>query len=230
MSNSTQQSHAVSGTVIRSAKIFKGLSDEAVDRLGAAAAIKYLKRHATVFYDGDKSQSVFIIMSGRMHVLNSEADGKEFIISQMGPGELFGEMGLIDGSLRSATVVAAEPSTLVEISSQAFLACLEQNPDVAVAVTKSVAERLRKATTTVKNLALGNVEQRIRVLLENISIADGSSRRVPYKITQTDIAKMVGASREMVTRIMGQLTEAGAIAHDEQGMLLLLDPPQPGKL
>ena len=229
MSNSPQQAHAVSGTVIRSAKVFKGLSDDAVDRLGAAATIKYLKRHTTVFYDGDKSQSVFIIMAGRMHVLNSETDGKEFIISQMGPGELFGEMGLIDGSLRSATVVAAEPSTLVEISSQAFLACLEQNPDVAVAVTKSVAERLRKATTTVKNLALGNVEQRIRVLLENISIADGPSRRVPYKITQSDIAKMVGASREMVTRIMGQLVEAGAIAHDQQGMLLLLDLPPPGK-
>ena len=222
MSKSKQIAHGVSGTVIRSAGIFKGLSDELAEKLGAEATIKYLKRHETVFYDGDKSQSVFIIMSGRMHVMNAEADGKEFIISQMGPGELFGEMGLIDGALRSATVVAAEPSAIVEIGSHAFLDCLNQCPDVAIAVTKSVAERLRKATTTVKNLALGNVEQRIRILLENISIAEGSTRRVPYKITQTDIAKMVGASREMVTRLMGQMTAEGKITHDEQGLILLL--------
>jgi len=201
----------VSVTVLRSVPIFERLSDETLANLGCDASIRHFKRGQTIFHDGDPSRSVYVVLSGRLQVVGVEDDGREIIIAQLAQGDMFGEMGLLDHVRRSATVVAAEPSSAVEVAPQAFLDCMSANSDVAAYVVRNLVSRLRAANQTIKNLALSDVAERTRRVLSELSVPEGDVRVIPYKISRNEIAKMIGASREMVSRVMIDLLQRGLI-------------------
>jgi CRP/FNR family cyclic AMP-dependent transcriptional regulator len=141
----------------------------------------------------------------------SDEDGKEVILSILGPGEFFGEMGLIDDAPRSASVVAIEACELLAINRRDFKKCLAENFEMAMAVMRGLVRRLREADRKIGSLALLDVYGRVaRLLLDMAETVDGQ-KMVTKRLPKQDIAKMIGASREMVSRVMKDLQMGGYI-------------------
>ena len=172
---------------------------------------KSVARGATIMVAGDQTDSLYIILSGRLKVMMSDAEGKEVILSILGPGEFFGEMGLIDDSPRSASVLAIEPCELLSIAKRDFNKCLADNFEMAMAVMRGLVRRLREADRKIGSLALLDVYGRVaRLLLDMADTVDGQ-KMVTKRLPKQDIAKMIGASREMVSRVMKDLQLGGYI-------------------
>jgi len=160
---------------------------------------------------GDPTDSLYIVLSGRLKVMMSDADGKEVILTILGPGEFFGEMGLIDDAPRSASVVAIESCELLAITRRDFKKCLAENFEMSMAVMRGLVRRLREADRKIGSLALLDVYGRVaRLLLDMAETVDGQ-KMVTKRLPKQDIAKMIGASREMVSRVMKDLQMGGFI-------------------
>ena len=142
---------------------------------------------------------------------NFDEEGREIILSWLGPGEFFGEMGLIDGSPRSASVVAVEPCELLTIGKIDFKRCMQENFEVAQKLMQILVRRLREADRNIESLALLDVYGRVARLLLDMSEEENGKRLVRRKLSKQDIANMIGASREMVSKVMRDLEVGGYI-------------------
>jgi CRP/FNR family cyclic AMP-dependent transcriptional regulator len=201
----------VSTAVLRAVPLFSSVPDEQLRTLATVVTRKSLARGATVMVAGDQTDSLYIILSGRLKVMMSDAEGKEVILSILGPGEFFGEMGLIDDSPRSASVVGIEPCELLSIAKRDFNKCLADNFEMAMAVMRGLVRRLREADRKIGSLALLDIYGRVaRLLLDMAETVDGQ-KMVTKRLPKQDIAKMIGASREMVSRVMKDLQLGGYI-------------------
>jgi|SRR5512146_1617018 CRP/FNR family cyclic AMP-dependent transcriptional regulator len=201
----------VSTTVLRAVPLFSSVPDEQLRALATVVTRKSVARGATIMVAGDQTDSLYIILSGRLKVMMSDAEGKEVILSILGPGEFFGEMGLIDDSPRSASVLAIEPCELLSIAKRDFNKCLADNFEMAMAVMRGLVRRLREADRKIGSLALLDVYGRVaRLLLDMADTVDGQ-KMVTKRLPKQDIAKMIGASREMVSRVMKDLQLGGYI-------------------
>ena len=211
-------------TVLRALPIFGMLNDESLRALTSVAMLRHIPRNTIVLHAGDTTDNIYFVLSGVLKVQVSDEEGREVILSMLGPGELFGEMGVLDDHPRSATVLAVEPSELVVIGQADFKQCLARNPDVSLFIMRNLTKRLRLADRAIESLALLDVYGRVaRLLLEAAETVDGR-KVVTHKLTKQDIAKMIGASREMVSRVMRDLTAQGHI-HESNGQLILVDLP-----
>jgi CRP/FNR family cyclic AMP-dependent transcriptional regulator len=160
------------------------------------------------------------VLTGSLKVVVSDEDGREVILSILGQGELFGEMAIFGEQPRSASVVAVTPADLVMIAKQDFRQIMKDNFEVAWRIMCNLAERLRHADRKIESLALMDVYGRVaRLLLEMAEERDGQMI-VVRKISKQDIAKMIGASREMVSRVMKDLSVQGLIEEGERGIVL----------
>jgi len=150
----------------------------------------------------------------------SDKEGREVILAILNQGDFFGEMGLIDQAPRSATVVAVEPCELLTITRADFTKCLREKFDLTMNVMRGLVKRLREADKKIGSLALMDVCGRVaRLLMEMAETVDGQ-KVVTKKLPKQQIAKMVGASREMVTRVMKELETSGHIAVSAHQILL----------
>ena len=210
-------------TVLRALPIFETLDDECLRPLMQVAMLRSIPRHTVVLNAGDSTDNIYFVLSGALKVQVSDEDGREVILSKLGPGELFGEMGVLDDHPRSATVLAVEPSQVVVMGKADFKQCLVDNPDVSLFIMRNLTKRLRMADRNIESLALLDVYGRVaRLLLESADDVDGR-KVVTQKLTKQDIGKMIGASREMVSRVMRDLSAQGLI-EERDGQLILLDP------
>jgi CRP/FNR family cyclic AMP-dependent transcriptional regulator len=210
-------------TVLRALPIFETLDDECLKPLMRVAMLRAIPRHTVVLNAGDSTDNIYFVLSGSLKVQVSDEDGREVILSKLGPGELFGEMGVLDENPRSATVLAVEPSQVVVMGKADFKQCLIDNPDVSLFIMRNLTKRLRMADRNIESLALLDVYGRVaRLLLESAETIDGR-KVVTHKLTKQDIGKMIGASREMVSRVMRDLTAQGLI-EERDGQLILPDP------
>jgi len=172
---------------------------------------KSVSRGTTVMASGDATDALYIVLSGRLKVMMSDAEGKEVILSIIGSGEFFGEMGLIDDAPRSASVVAIEPCELIGIAKRDFKKCLAENFEMAMGVMRGLVRRLREADRKIGSLALLDVYGRVARLLLDMSENVEGEKIVTKRLPKQDIAKMIGASREMVSRVMKDLQMGGYI-------------------
>ena len=201
----------VSTALLRNVPLLSVLSESNLVLLGRVVLRKSYSRGSQILGAGDPTDSLYILISGRIKVFMSDLDGKEVILSILGPNEFFGEMGLIDNNPRSASVVALEPCELICISEADFKRCLADNFDMAMTVMRGLVKRLREADKLIGSLALMDVYGRVaRLLLETAEVIDGE-RVVTRKLSKQDVARRIGASREMVSRVMKHLQEAGCI-------------------
>ncbi|UCV27199.1 Crp/Fnr family transcriptional regulator [Ferribacterium limneticum] len=197
--------------VLRNVPLFSGLDDIELEKLSKVSGRKRVERGASVVRAGDSTDSLYILLSGRAKVTNTDEDGREIILAWLGPSEFFGEMGLIDGSPRSANVVAAEACELLFLSKDSFQRCLQDNFQVAQKLMKTLVLRLREADRKIESLALLDVYGRVaRLLLDMSELVDGR-RVIKKKMSKQDMAKMIGASREMVSKVMRDLELSGYI-------------------
>ena len=211
----------VSGTTLSTLPLFSMLPDSELEKIAGVATSRSVTKGTTIVRAGDPTDALYILVSGSMKVYNCDNEGREVIIAILGPGEFFGEMGLIDGAPRSANVVAREHCELVVISKDAFRRCLQENFEVTWQMMKSLVRRLRDADKKIESLALLDVYGRVAKLLLEHSESHNGRRVVVRKLPKQDIAKMVGASREMVSRVMKDLESRGYIEVDEGAIVLL---------
>jgi len=207
--------------LLRMTAIFSGIGEIDLEKIANVTRRRQALRGTTLIRAGERPDAIYILISGAVRVLNHDESGREVILAQLLPGECFGEMGSIDNDVRSATVVASENCELFVIASHDFRHCLETMPQLSSNIMKRLVQRLREADRKIESLALTDVSGRVSSLLFELSELNKEGMRVIRKrITRKDISKMVGASREAVSRAMKDLVTNGRV-RTENGMLVL---------
>lgn len=212
--------HLVSATALRTIPMFQGMEADRLEAIARYASLRRVARGMTVVQAGDAIDNVYFVLNGGLKVSVSDEDGREVILTMLGQGDVFGEMGVVDSTPRSATVAAVSASDLVVIAQSDFRRILSENFELCLRVMSKLAERLRAADRKIESLALMDVYGRVaRLLLDMAETREGQSI-VRRKISKQDIAKMIGASREMVSRVMKDLHARGLLEETPEGILL----------
>jgi CRP/FNR family cyclic AMP-dependent transcriptional regulator len=206
--------------LLQNISLFAGLTEEQLAHIAQIAALWQEPRNKTLVFVGSEADLFFAIIRGSVKVLNRNAEGREVILSILRAGDSFGEMGLIDDLQRSADVVTNEPCDLLVIHKADFKRVLTENRDICWNVMKALVARLREANDKIESLALMDVYGRVAKLLLGMSESENGLRVVKRKVTKLDMAKMIGASREMVSRVMRDLERRGVI-RSERGRIVL---------
>jgi CRP/FNR family transcriptional regulator, cyclic AMP receptor protein len=201
----------VSTAVLKAVPLFASIPEEQLVTIATMVLRRSASRATTVMGAGDATDSLYIVLSGRLKVMMSDSDGKEVILAILGPGEFFGEMGLIDDEPRSASVVTLEPCELLSIAKRDFRRYLAENFEMCMAVMRGLVRRLREADRKIGSLALLDVYGRVSRLLLDMAETVNGEKIVTKRLPKQDIAKMIGASREMVSRVMKDLQVGGYI-------------------
>ena len=210
--------------LIRRVSLFSTLSPEQAEGLAGAVSKKSFKRGEVLVEQGRKCNALYIILVGRTRVLMTDNNGREVILATLSSGDYVGEMSLIDNEPHSATVVADQEVDVLVLGRDNFLRCLNENMEMAHAVMRVLVQRLRKASENISSLALVGVYGRVAKVLLDSAVADETDTLViREKMTRQDIAKMVGASREMVSRVMKDFEEQGFIQLLEGGMVRVFE-------
>jgi CRP/FNR family cyclic AMP-dependent transcriptional regulator len=201
--------------LFRNIPLFSGLQEEDLKTISSHAITRSYAKNTIIINEGDLTDSMYVILSGRVKVFLSNEEGKEIVINTMGEGEYFGELAMLDKAPRSASVMTMEPCRLSMISKSHFDACLAQNPAIALKLIETLTQRIRHLTENVKNLALLDVYGRVARILLGMAKQQVDGRLViEEKLSQQDIGKRVGASREMVGRILRALSTGGYIKNE----------------
>ncbi|MCU0764853.1 MAG: Crp/Fnr family transcriptional regulator [Burkholderiaceae bacterium] len=203
----------------------EALADPLLRDFARGGQVRSLARNTVFIQEGERGDSLYVILSGRVKVFVADADGREMVLDFHGAGDYVGEMSL-DGRPRSASVMAVEPTTCSVLTREALRAALVANPDLAMSLVCTLIDRVRIATEKVRNLALMDVYGRVARLLLSLAVEqpDGKSV-VPERLTQQDIADRVGASRDMVSRIFKDLTTGGYVTVVDRQITINRKPP-----
>ncbi|HTS54929.1 MAG TPA: cyclic nucleotide-binding domain-containing protein [Burkholderiales bacterium] len=185
--------------------------------------VKAYPKNAVIVSEGDRSDSLYVILSGKIKVYVADEEGKEMVLNTQGPGEYFGEI-ILDEGPRSASVMTLEPSKFAIISKEQFNEFLARNPEGSLELVRSLIHRVRELTKKVSELALLDVYGRVtRLLLELATKQDG--KLVVERLTQQEMASRVGCAREMISRILKDLRAGGYIKDDGERIIIVKKPP-----
>ena len=208
--------------LIRRVPLFSMLTASQAESVAGAVIKSRFKRGEAIVEQGKKSNALSIILTGRARVITTDARGREVILATMQPGDYVGEMSLIDNEPHSATVRAEVQTDVLVLGRAEFARCLTENAAMSLVVMRGLVKRLRHADRKIESLALLDVYGRVAHALLDFAEPDAQGRRViKEKISRQDLAKMVGASREMVSRVMKDLEERGFIELLPDGATLL---------
>jgi len=187
-----------------SAAQLQGITDTFVRQLAALGRLRTYPKNTVFITEGDSSDSVFVILTGRVKVFISDTEGHEMILDTQGPGEY-----------STFAVVARDP----------IREAIRQDPDFALDMISKIIDRARLATSGMKDLALLDVYGRVARLLLNMGVEKNGKLVIPDKLTQQEIAERVGASRDMVSRIFRDLTAGGYISVEHRYITINKKPP-----
>jgi len=191
--------------------LFKGMTKEDIDSIAASTVIRQFPKNTVIVSQGDETDSFYVIMEGKVDVYLKNDKGKEIIINTLGAGEAFGELAPLGKIPRQASIITTEDSTFGVISRQVFMDTLLTKPTVSMQIIDLLVHRIRDLTEEVSSLALEDVYNRVvRVLYKHAE--EVGEKLVTEKLTQQDIASRVGATREMVHRILKELKTGGYIS------------------
>ncbi len=222
MSATTKRSAVGDRTMaIKAVPFFTQLSDRELDVIRAVASEKTYPKNAVVLTEGEMGDSLYMIQSGKVKVFIGDEEGREIILKILGPGAFFGEMSMIDKQPRSASVTTIEGSTFQVLTHAAFEKCVEQEPRIGNMVMQILAQRVREADRKIGTLALMDVYGRVASTLLELSVYSNGKLVVGEKLSQQELANMVGASREMVNRILKDLTDRGFISVESKSITII---------
>lgn len=193
---------------------FSEISPDVLAALGANATSRTYQKNAIIINEGDEAGPLFIILSGKVRVFLSTAQGKELTLGIQGEGSYFGELSLLDDSPRSASVITLEKTVCALIAKADLKRWLQSHPDGAMSMIKGLTQRIRILTESARGLALFDVYGRLSRLLQDLAQdVDGTPTIAPRPGHQ-EIANQIGSSREMVSKIMKDLANGGYITVD----------------
>ena len=210
--------------LLRRVPLFSLLTVAQAEVISGAVIKRRFKRGEALVEQGQKSNALFILLTGRARVVTSDSRGREVILATLAQGDYLGEMSIIDNEPHSATVRAEVATDVLMLGRAEFARCLTENASMSLVVMRGLVKRLRHADRKIESLALLDVYGRVAHALLDFAVADAQGQLlIKEKISRQDLAKMVGASREMVSRVMKDLEERGFIEALPSGATLLKD-------
>jgi len=202
------------------------LSDADLMAVGSHGIARSYPKNTIIVTEGDKTDSLYVILEGRVKVFVSDDSGNEVLLLTQGAGEYFGELVLDEGP-RSASIMTLEPSRFLVVPKADFREFVMHNPAFALSLIEKLIGRVRSLTASVKSLAHMDVYGRVaRLLLDLAEESGGGKLSIPQRLTQQDIASRIGASREMVSRILKDLSTGGYLTQSRTGIVLHRKPPE----
>ena len=208
--------------MLEQVSLFSSLSHEEIAELEAIALKRTIPKNSIVINEGDDSDCLYIVLSGRAFAMRSDETGRQLIINRFGPYDYFGEMSFFDGQIRCATVMTKERSTLIAIQRSDFQNFAAKHPQIYWNVINALLAKLRGATQQIEELAFLDVYGRLsRFLMES----QDEQGVIKEKLTQQELADMVGSSRETVCRIFNELADGGYIAREKKRITILKPLP-----
>ena len=204
---------------------FAGLDDDAIERVASGTRTRRFRRGEVIFHAGDPGDALFIIVSGEVKIAIPSETGDEAILATLRPGDVFGELALLDGAARSATASALAATEAVVLPRERFRELIATEPAVRDALLASLAAELRRLTVHVEELHFldmtGRVAARlVRLAEESGPAADDGSIRLRSSLTQGELASMVGCTRQSVNKLLGQFSDEGFVRLDREGILI----------
>ena len=206
--------------------LFRGLDDDALESIARGLRTRRFRRGEVIFHLGDPGDALFIVSSGAVKITLPSETGDEAILATLRPGDFFGELALLDGAPRSATAAALEPTETLVLPRQRFRELIATEPVIRDALLASLARELRRLTLHVEELHFLDIAGRLAARLVRLadeqgkSLADGSVR-LAAPLTQSDLAAMVGCTRQSVNKLLGLFVDDGYIRLDRDAIVIL---------
>jgi len=208
--------------------VLRGLPRAELEGLASTMRRRAYRRGEAVFHQGDPGQVLHVVYGGRLKIVLPGQHGEEALLTIVGPGDLFGDLALLDGAPRSASVVALEPVETAVLSRAEFLGLLRRSPAVVDGLLATLAQTIRRLSEEVADLTFLDLHARLAKKLLDLSethgqAADGSIE-IQVPLTQEELASMIGATRPRVNKLLGLYEDRGAIAR--RGRLILILKPE----
>lgn len=211
--------------LLRRVSLFSGLKEDELDALAEVTARKTFQRHSVILLAEEEGNSLFIIQKGRVKVSILSEDGREIVLTLLGDGEFFGEMSLLDGLPRSATVIALEDTEALMLRREDLLRLIERTPQIAIKLMAELTIRLRKTDQKIESLALLDVAGRIASAVLQLASDEGEETPEGLVIynhpTQQLLANMTGSTRETVSRVLKRFRKEGYMASKGRNWIIL---------
>jgi CRP/FNR family cyclic AMP-dependent transcriptional regulator len=198
---------------------FAHLDEQSLRSLAPGGAVRSFPRNVVVVSEGDPTDSLYVILSGRVKVFVADENGKELVVNTVSAGDFFGEL-VLDGEARAASVMTLEPSRFFVIPQRDAEALLSGNPQFARHLVRKLIGKVRSLTGQVRDLALKDVYARLARFLEDQAVEENGRRVLRERLTQAEIAARIGGSREMVSRILSDLSSGGYISVESKQVVL----------
>jgi CRP-like cAMP-binding protein len=206
-------------------QLFQALQPADLDAILARAMVRRVLRGEVIRRRGDPGSGMVIIVSGRVRISLVSEDGREVTLTVLGPGEVLGEMTLLDGGEVSADATAQEDCVLLALERTQFLRLLRANSDLCLHLMSVLCQRLRRSNTALEDMALLDLSTRLgRLLLrlcEDYGVASPKGTRIEVKLSQKDLSSLAGASREKVNKQLRQWEQEGILGKDNGRMLVI---------
>jgi CRP/FNR family cyclic AMP-dependent transcriptional regulator len=208
MSEGGEETIALLGRV----PVFSTLSAEELERVARVAMARRFEPGEVVFKEGDQGSTCYIVRSGRARAIREHPDGRSITLTHFGPGDIFGEMAMLDGERRSATVETTEGTEAIAILSTDMHRLLREYPDISVKLIASLGQRLRDTNERLARQSFQTVQSRVAAALSQLVVAAGEGHGdVVITATQAELAQLAGSSRESASRFLAVLERAGII-------------------
>ncbi|WP_441963811.1 cAMP-activated global transcriptional regulator CRP [Mycolicibacterium houstonense] len=214
--------------VLARAGIFQGVSPDAVAALVRQLEPVTLRRGEVAFAEGEPGDTLYIITAGKVKIGRKSADGRDSLITLMGPSDMFGELAIFDPGPRTSTVTALTEVKAVTMSRSVLRGWIADRPEIAEQLLRVLARRLRRTNDNLSDLIFtdvpGRVAKQLLYLAQRFGSRDGTALRVDHELTQEEIAQLVGSSRETVNKALSDFAQRGWIR--VQGRSILIDNPE----
>jgi len=213
--------------LLRSVPLFTDLEQGELERFSQVAVPRSFPAATRVFHEGDHSDACYIVRSGSFRVTREHSDGRAITLATLGPGDIFGELAMLDGEVRSASVEALSDGELLALPAGEVRSLLGRHPDITVKLIAALVRRLRAANERISRQSFQTVPSRVAGVLSQL-VAEESPRatergEITIRMNQSDLAQLAGTSRESVSRFLADLDRAG-IVRPGRGQVMVLAP------
>ena len=211
-------------TMLRNVPLFAGLSDQALEGLVSSLGRRIFAKGMIIFHKGSSGQTMYIVESGKVRIFTLSESGQEVTLNVYGPCDVFGEFSLLDGLPRSAGAVALEKTVTFTLHRDRFFQHLEANPSMARSIIEVLTARLRFTTEHAESLAFLDIYGRVAMRLLDLAGRYGNEKEgieLELRLTQSELATWVAATRESVNKALSTFREKGLIAVEGQKITVL---------
>ena len=211
--------------VVRKAPLFSALDDASAASLRASMNGIKISKGQVLFKEGDPGDKLFVVVEGKLKLGTSSGDGRENLLSILGPGDMFGELSLFDPGPRTATATAVVDSRLLALANDQVIGWVTAHPDVSLQLLKRLSQRLRRANDVLSDLVFADVPGRVAKAIIELGERFGTKKddglHVNHELTQEELAQLVGASRETVNKALADFASRGWVKLEPRAVIVL---------